>query len=88
MDSLLYWVWLSLSCTPGYTTFDKLIREFDSPQQIFFASDGEIASCIGERVRDYTMLVRRDLEGAKTVLDVAPADLSPLSPEELRAKML
>lgn len=69
MDSLLYWVWLSLSCTPGYTTFDKLIREFDSPEQIFFASDGEIASCIGERVRDYTMLVRRDLEGAKTVLE-------------------
>ncbi len=69
MDSLLYWVWLSLSCTPGYTTFDKLIAEFDSPEQIFSATDSEIASCIGDRVRDYTMLVRRDLEGARAVLD-------------------
>ena len=69
MDSLLYWVWLSLSCTPGYTTFDKLIAEFDSPERIFSATDAEIASCIGERVRDYTMLVRRDLAGAKEVLD-------------------
>lgn len=69
MDSLLYWVWLSLSCTPGYTTFDKLIAEFDSPERIFSASDAEIAACIGERVRDYTMLVRRDLEGAREVLN-------------------
>ena len=69
MDSLLYWVWLSLSCTPGYTTFDKLIAEFDSPERIFSATDAEIASCIGDRVRDYTILVRRDLEGAKEVLD-------------------
>lgn len=69
MQNLLYWVWLSLSCTPGYTTFDKLIAEFDSPEQIFHATDAEIASCIGERVRDYTMLVRRDLSAAKEVLD-------------------
>ena len=30
----------------------------------------------------------RGITGCKTVFDVAPADLSPLSPEELRAKML
>ena len=33
------------------------------------------------------MKTRGDL-GCKTVFDVAPADLSPLSPEELRAHML
>ena len=92
MDSLLYWVWLSLSCTPGYTTFDKLIREFDSPEQIFSASDSEISSCIGERVRDYTMLVRRDLEGAKAVLDFCTRHkvgiltyADPAYPEALRS---
>ncbi|MBQ4193087.1 MAG: diaminopimelate dehydrogenase, partial [Clostridia bacterium] len=30
----------------------------------------------------------RGVTGCKTVFDVAPADLSPLAPEELRAKML
>ena len=31
---------------------------------------------------------RRGIVGCKTIFDIAPADLSPLSPEELRAKML
>lgn len=69
MENLLYWIWLSLCCTPGYTTFDKLIAEFDSPERIFSATDAEISSCIGERVRDYTMLVQRDLSAAREVLD-------------------
>ncbi len=30
----------------------------------------------------------RGMVGCKTIFDIAPADLSPLSPEELRAKML
>ena len=33
-------------------------------------------------------MAARGTAGCKTVFDVAPADLSPLSPEELRAKML
>ncbi len=69
MEDLLYWIWLSLSCTPGYTTFDKLIAEFDTPRKIYDATDGEIAACIGSRVKDYTYLIRRDLEGARTVYD-------------------
>ncbi len=66
---LLYWIWLSLSCTPGYCTFDKLIGELDTPERIFAATDSEIACCIGERVRDYAILVRRDLCAAQQVLD-------------------
>ena len=69
MEDVLYWIWLSLSCTPGYTTFDKLIAEFDTPRKIYDATDEQIASCIGSRVRDYTYLTSRDLEGAKTVLE-------------------
>ena len=69
MEDVLYWIWLSMSCTPGYTTFDKLIAEFDTPRKIYDATDGEIASCIGSRVKDYTYLIRRDLEGARTVYD-------------------
>ena len=33
-------------------------------------------------------MYRRGMMGCKTIFDIAPADLSPLSPEELRAKML
>ncbi len=91
MENLLYWVWLSLSCTPGYTTFDKLIAELDSPERIYSATDAEIASCIGERVRDYTMLVRRDLSAAREVLDFCTRHkvgiltyADPAYPESLR----
>ena len=69
MDQLLYWVWLSLCCTPGYTTFDKLISEFDTPLRVYDATDGEIGECIGTRVRDFELLLRRDLDAARTVLD-------------------
>ena len=33
-------------------------------------------------------MYRRGMTGCKTIFDIAPADLSPLTPEELRAKML
>lgn len=33
-------------------------------------------------------MYRRGVTGCKTIFDIAPADLSPLSPEELRAHML
>ncbi len=33
-------------------------------------------------------MYRRGVRGCKTIFDLAPADLSPLSPEELRKKML
>jgi diaminopimelate dehydrogenase len=35
----------------------------------------------------YKMKLRGDI-GCKTVFDIAPADLSPLSPEEMRAHLL
>jgi diaminopimelate dehydrogenase len=35
----------------------------------------------------YRMAARGSI-GCKTVLDIAPADLSPLSPEQLRAQLL
>ena len=33
-------------------------------------------------------MYKRGNTGCKTIFDIAPADLSPLSPEELRKKML
>jgi len=46
------------------------------------------ASVLVAFARAIDKMHRRGSTGCKTVFDVAPADLSPLSPEELRAHML
>lgn len=46
------------------------------------------ASVITAYARALYKMRSRHVTGCKTVFDIAPADLSPLSPEELRAKML
>ena len=46
------------------------------------------ASVLLALARAVNRLAGRGETGCKTVFDIAPADLSPLSPEELRAKML
>ena len=46
------------------------------------------ASVIVAYARALTKLAARGVTGCKTVFDIAPADLSPLSPAELRAHML
>ncbi|MBO5220931.1 MAG: diaminopimelate dehydrogenase [Clostridia bacterium] len=46
------------------------------------------ASVIVAYARALYKMRRRQMTGCKTVFDIAPADLSPLSAEELRAKML
>ena len=46
------------------------------------------ASVLVAYARAVCRLASRGVYGCKTVLDIAPADLSPLSPEELRASLL
>ena len=46
------------------------------------------ASVLVAFARAIDRMHRRGVNGCKTVFDVAPADLSPLSPEKLRARML
>ncbi len=46
------------------------------------------ASVLAAYARALHRMYSRGVTGCKTVFDVAPADLSPLSPEELRAHML
>jgi len=46
------------------------------------------SSVILAYARALDRMAKRGITGCKTVFDVAPADLSPLSAEELRAKML
>ncbi len=46
------------------------------------------ASVLVAYARAVDRLAKRGITGCKTVFDIAPADLSPLSPEELRATLL
>jgi DNA processing protein len=69
MDNLLYWIWLSLSCTPGKDTFAKLIEKFNNPLNIYNASDSEIAAVITSDCQDYSMLCNKDTEKAKSILN-------------------
>ncbi len=52
-------------------------------------SNPEFTACVlAAYARAAYRMNRRGMSGCKTVFDVAPADLSPLSGEELRAKLL
>lgn len=66
-ENLISWIWLSLCCTPASVTFGKLIADFDTPEAIFEASPEEIASCIGTRSRDYTLLCNKDQSEARRI---------------------
>ena len=69
MDELLYSVWLSLSCTPGTETFAKLMGKFSSPEEVYAADDKYISSCIGSSSRDYSLLLDKNTDKAKKILD-------------------
>lgn len=52
-------------------------------------SNPEFTSCVlVAYARAAYRMNKRGISGCKTVFDVAPADLSPLSPEEMRAHLL
>ncbi len=69
MDSIVYWIWLSLCCTPDTTTFSKLIEKFGNAENIFDATDKEISSCIGYTVSDRSALLKRELDEAVRVYE-------------------
>ncbi len=69
MNQLVYWIWLSLSCTPGSDTFKKLIFKFETARQIYEARDYEISSCVGSKNKDYTLLIDKDTKRAEEILD-------------------
>jgi DNA processing protein len=69
MEDLIYWIWLSLACTPGSQTFASLLGKFDTAKEVYDAEDHEIASAVTSRSRDYEALTNKNLEQAETVLE-------------------
>ncbi len=69
MDDLVYWIWLSLSCTIDTGTFSKLIAHFKDARSVYDANDQEISACIGPKISDRANLINKDLSRAEEIYD-------------------
>lgn len=69
MSDVVYWIWLSLSVTPGTQTFAKLIEKYRDIKTIYSLDERDLASCIGSKSPDYTALLDKDLSRAQEILD-------------------
>ena len=67
MDTTIYWIWLSLACTPSGSTFGKLIKEFDGAKEIYDAEARKISSIIGLRNSDRSALEDKSLDRAREI---------------------
>lgn len=67
MDKMIYWIWLSLSCSPSGSTFGKLIKEFDDAKDIYEAEGRKISSIIGFRNSDRSALESKSLDKAEEI---------------------
>ena len=67
MDNLVYWIWLSLACTPDSNTFAKLIKKYDDAKSVFDATDRDIRSVVGAKVSDCSALCDKNLEKALSI---------------------
>ena len=64
MDNLVYWIWLSLACTPDSVTFAKLMSKYNDAKDVFDATDREIRSIVGSKVSDCSALSNKSLDKA------------------------
>ncbi len=69
MQELVYWLWLSLACTPGTATFPRLIEKFGDAKSIYEADTKSISKCIDPRSSDRARLDDKSLENAREILD-------------------
>lgn len=69
MNNMIYWIWLSLCCSPATATFGKLIKEFDGAKAIYDAEDKRIASIIGYRNSDRKHLEDKNLDKATEIYE-------------------
>ncbi len=67
MDNLVYWIWLSLACTPDSATFAKLLGSYDNAEDIYNASEREIRACVGHNASDCTALNNKDTTKAEAI---------------------
>lgn len=69
MEKTVYWIWLSLACTPGSSTFPSLLEKFSDAEEIYRADEIELRRAIDRRATDRHALLDKDLEKAKEILN-------------------
>ncbi len=69
MDELVYWIWLSLACSPGGATFSKLKEKFSSAKEIYEAEEYELSKIIGYRSSDRKGLFNKSLDKAAQIYE-------------------
>ena len=69
MDKVLYWIWLSLACTPGSSTFSSLLSKFADAEEIYRADEDGLRGIIDRRASDRSALLNKDLKRAEEILD-------------------
>lgn len=69
MNDLLYWVWLSLSCTPDRDTFKKLWDKMGDVKTIYNADENKLKKTISSRSSDYAKLCNKDTEKASSIIE-------------------
>ena len=69
MDKMIYWIWLSLCCSPAGATFGKLIKEFSGAKEIYDADDKKISSIIGYRNSDRKHFEDKSLDKAQEIYE-------------------
>lgn len=67
MDEYVYWIWLSLACSPGGATFGRLLEKFSSAKEIYDADCEELSRIVGYRSSDRNALSDRNLDKAKEI---------------------
>ena len=67
MNDMIYWIWLSLACSPSGSTFGRLIKEFDGAKAIYDADSRRVSSIIGFRNSDRSALENKDLDKAEEI---------------------
>ncbi|MBQ8689975.1 MAG: DNA-processing protein DprA [Clostridia bacterium] len=69
MQDIVYWIWLSLACTPGTKTFATLLEKYSDAREIYEADDEDIVSLITSRSPDRHSLADKDLTAANKIFD-------------------
>ncbi len=69
MEYTIYWLWLSLHCTPGSVTYALLRKSFASPYDVYHASEDELKEALKEYPMDLKLLCDKDITSARKLLD-------------------
>ncbi len=69
MDELVYWIWLSLACSPGGSTFGRLLEKYISAKEVYEADPEDIYKLVGYRNSDRGRLADKSLDKAVEIYD-------------------